>query len=324
MARISTVHRLIAFLPILLGAMVGCSTMESIRPSAKVEIISGPFKRGDIISMETGKTLSFDRFIEELKTKRLVFIGETHDNPEHHLIQVQILQALMAGSECPLTLAMEFFQTTQQEVLDRYLEGELNETMFLKKVGWHRAWGFHYHFYRPLIVMGKQGGSKILAVNAPRFITRKVARSGLSSLKPEERSQLATDIDLTNESHRAYVREVYSKHPHRAGLISFDFFYQAQCVWEDTMAENIGTYLAENDQKMVVFTGNGHIIKKFGIPDRTLRHVRVDPSTVVLFPLTGPLKIEKDTADYIWLTGGPCGRPPPSHPKIGMVQDGTV
>ena len=313
------VPRLIVFLPLLLLAAGGCASIKPTKPAVKGEHIPGPFERGHIMNMETGKTLSFDSFIKQLGTKRLVFIGETHDNPEHHLIQVQILQALMAGHERPLTLAMEFFQTTQQEVLDRYLEGALNEEAFLEKVGWHRSWGFHYHFYRPLIAMAKQRGSRILAINAPHSITRKVARHGLSSLKPEERSQLAKDVDLTNESHRAYVREVYGKHPHPKGLMRFDFFYEAQCVWEDTMAENIGTYLGENKQKMVVFTGNGHIIKKFGIPDRTLKHARVDYATVVLFPLTDPLKIEKDTADYIWLTGGCSDRPPLPHSRTGVL-----
>jgi uncharacterized iron-regulated protein len=133
-----------------------------------------------------------------------------------------------------------------------------------------------------------------------------VARFGLSSLEPKERNALAGNIDLKDKRHRAYVREVYEKHPH-LNLKNFDFFYQAQCVWEDTMAENIGTYLADNKQKVVVFSGNGHIIKKFGIPNRTLKHAQVDFSTIVLLPLTGQLKLEKDTADYIWITGS-CPR----------------
>jgi uncharacterized iron-regulated protein len=273
----------------------------AITPPAGAEMISGPFKIGQIINTETGKTVSFDELIDQLKTKDLIFIGETHDNPEHHLIQAQILQALMARNDLPLTIAMEFFQTSQQKVLDQYTEGSITEEIFIKDVGWHKVWGFDYHFYRPLIIMAKERGSKILAINAPRDIIRKVAIFGLSGLTPKERNELASDIDLKNENHRAYLWEVYNKHPH-LNLKNFEFFYQAQCVWEDTMAENIGKFLTRDKGKMVVFTGNGHIIKKFGIPDRTLKHAQIELATVVLFPLTGQLKIEKETADFVWIT----------------------
>jgi len=300
-------YRSMVYLSMISLVAFGCSAMKPAIPlTAQAKMISGPFQTGQIINMETGKTVSFNDLIDQLETKDLVFIGETHNNPEHHLIQVQLLQALMARHDLPLTVAMEFFQTSQQEVLDQYMKGAIKEEMFLKGVGWRKGWGFDYHFYRPLIVMTKERGSKILAINAPRDITRKVARSGLSGLEPKERDKLASDIDLNNESHRDYLREVYKKHPH-LNMKNFDFFYQAQCVWEDTMAENIGKFLIKDKRKMVVFTGNGHIIKKFGIPDRILKHARVDLATVVLFPFTGQLKIEKETADYIWITGS-CSR----------------
>jgi len=302
-----TMCRFMAYLSMTSLGFVGCATMKPVIPvNVKGETIPGPFRIGQTINMETGKILLFDELINQLEKKDLVFIGERHDNPEHHLVQVQILQALMSRHDRPLTLAMEFFQTSQQPILDQYMEGSLSEEVFLKDVGWRKGWGFDYHFYRPLIVMAKERGSKILAINAPRDITRKVARFGLSSLEPRERNALAGDIDLKHKSHRAYVWEAYMKHPHK-NLKSFDFFYQAQCVREDTMAENIGKYLITENRKMVVLTGNGHIIKKFGIPNRILKHARVDFSTVVLLPHTGRLELEKDTADYVWITGN-CSR----------------
>ena len=287
-------------------AMCGCAlTKPAMPPLASVEGVRGHFRMGRIINLETGKALSFDRFIDQLKTKDLIFIGEKHDNPEHHLIQVQILQALLSRCD-DLSVAMEFFQEPQQQVLDRYMEGISTETVFLEDVAWHKAWSFDYYFYRPLIFMLREKRSRIHAINAPNDIVRKVARSGLDSLKPEERNQLAKNIDLENERHRAYLRDVYKQHTTR-DLKKFDYFYQAQCVWEDTMAENIAEYLKENEQMVVVFAGNGHIINRYGIPDRTLKRVRVNMATIVLYPLNGRETIKKETADYVWLTGD-CSR----------------
>jgi uncharacterized iron-regulated protein len=83
---------------------------------------------------------------------------------------------------------------------------------------------------------------------------------------------------------------------------SFDYFYEAQCVWDDTMAENLTDYLKTGDKKVIVFSGNGHVQYKFGIPDRTLRRHPVPAATIVLLPLEESSTIEKGMADYVWLT----------------------
>jgi uncharacterized iron-regulated protein len=297
------------FLFLVLFAMTACSTTKPpMPPLASIEGVQGHFRIGRIIHLKTGKAVSFDQLIDQVGARRLIFIGEVHNNPEHHLIQVQILQALMS-QYAPLTLAMEFFNKTQQTVLDHYMDGsttETTETVFLKDVGWDKNWAYAYHFYRPLLLMTKEKGRKILAINAPNTIVKKVARSGLSSLDPSERNQLASHINLENESHRTYLRKIYEKHTHK-DLKRFDFFYQAQCVWEDTMAENIAKYLSKNKEKLVVLAGNGHIINNYGIPNRTLSRIKTPMATILLQPLTGPLNIERKMADYIWLTGD-CSR----------------
>ncbi len=274
---------------------------EKMPPLTSVEGVTRHFMVGQIVHIETGEPLSFERFIEQLESRDLVFIGEVHDNPEHHLIQVQILQSLMAR-QGPLTVAMEFFQKPQQAIVDRYLAGKSTESEFLEEVNWKKQWSFDYSFYRPLILAVKEKGGKILAINAPNDIVKKVARTGLSSLDPDERSQLADDIDLNKEKHRTYLQEVFKNEAHHV-LNDFDYFYQAQCVWEDTMAENISKALKNKNEVMVVLAGNGHIINKYGIPDRTLGRTPVEMATVVLWPMEERLIITKQAADYVWLTG---------------------
>ena len=289
------------FLGLCLG-IAGCAgPRPAMPPLASVKGIPGHFGRGRIIRVDTGKAVSFDRLMDELGSRDLIFIGERHDNPEHHLVEIQILQALSARYG-PLNTAMEFFPRTRQQALDRYVEGVSTEAEFLKESGWKKEWGFDYTLYRPLMLFLRNGRRRVFAVNAPHAIVRKVARGGLQSLEPGERAQLAKDIDLTNQRHRDYLRDIYRAHVHK-DLKRFDPFYEAQCVWEDTMAENIAGILKKDRKKMVVFTGSGHIIHKFGIPDRTIRRVPVRMATLVLYPLSGRVVIEKGLADYVWLTG---------------------
>ena len=275
---------------------------------ATIPSSSEQFKIGQILNLKTGTALSFDQLIDQISSKDLIFIGEVHDNPEHHLIQVQILQALL---ECcsPISIAMEFFERPQQASFDRYLEGKLSEEEFLKEVRWEERWGFDYAFYRPLIRIAKQHGAEVVAINAPSKVVGKVARRGLESLDESERTEIAEEIDLSNEAHRTYVREAYEQPAHKD--LKFDYFYEAQCVWEDTMAESLAEYLKGHEKKLIVFAGNGHIIKKFGIPNRTIERVPVSMVTIMPYPLSEGVTIEQEIADYVWLTAhyppGPKG-----------------
>jgi len=295
------------WIPILLFAFSliigGCSAPRPrMPPLASIEGVPGHFAEGRIIDLNNGKSISFDELMDDLQKSDLIFVGEVHDNPEHHLIEVQILQALTVRYG-PLTVAMEFFATTQQPALDRYVKEDVSETVFLKDVDWARGWSFPYHFYRPLIFSAREQGNHLIGINLLSSVVRKVARSGLDSLTPEERGHTAQEIDLDNEAHRQYLSEVFKDHSHD-DLKDFDYFYQAQCLWEDTMARNIARHLKEDPGRMVVFTGNGHIINRFGIPDRVLRRIPEKMATILLYPLTERLILNKSMADYVWLTGG--------------------
>lgn len=295
------------WIPLLLVALFmfagGCSASRpAMPPLASIEGIPGHFREGRIIDLDRGTSVSFEQLIDQLQSKRVIFVGEVHDNPEHHLMEVQILQALMARYG-PFTVAMEVFDRSRQPVLDRYMENEITETAFLRDVDWDNGWGFPYYFYRPIILLAKERGKALLGINLPHNTARKVARSGLGSLTPEERQDVAAEINLNNEMHRNYLKEVFKEHSHPQ-IKNFDYFYQAQCAWEETMAENIARYLRDNAGKMVVFTGNGHILNRFGVPDRVLGRIEADMATIVLYPLTDRSIINKNMADYVWLTSG--------------------
>jgi len=96
-------------------------------------------------------------------------------------------------------------------------------------------------------------------------------------------------------------------------LKDFEFFYEAQCVWEETMAYNLAEHLKSGEGRLIAFTGNGHIVNKFGIPDRTVRRVPASMVTVVPYPLNGKETIDQGIADYVWFT-----HPSPDRFSIGQ------
>ena len=73
--------------------------------------------------------------------------------------------------------------------------------------------------------------------------------------------------------------------------------------------------LASGKGRLVAFTGNGHIVNKFGIPDRTVRRVPASMVTVMPYPLNGNETIDRAAADYVWFTL-------PSPQRFSMAQGG--
>jgi uncharacterized iron-regulated protein len=291
------------------GMLWGCGgkKMAVLPPAAPLQP-AGPIGAGQILDVQAGAGILFDDLIHSLASKDVVFIGEIHDNPAHHLMQTQILQALLNRWGTSAVIGMEFFPRPAQESLDRYIKGELTESEFLAAVDWQKLWGYPYYLYRPLMLAAREKFIRILAINAPREIVKKVAREGIENLTGEERAQIARDIDLGNTAHREFVRKAFGEHSH-PDLNSFDRFYEAQAVWEETMAETLSNHLLSKGGKMVVFTGNGHIVHKFGVPDRTAKRIPVSMATVVPYPVVEHDKAE-GLADYIWLTPGhPRSRP---------------
>jgi len=287
---------------LLMFFLLGCAGIRRMPDPIVASIAGGSevFHRNQILDLASGKAVSFSKFMDRLSSFDVIFVGEIHSNPEHHLIQVQILQALLMRVPS-LTMGMEFFQQQQQAILDRYVLEDETEDAFLEEVDWKRTWGYPYHFYRPLLLAAKRERIRVLALNAPRDIVKKVAREGLDGLEKEERALIPPELDLGNEAHRAYVRETYERHDH-GNLKAFEFFYEAQCVWDETMARNIAGFMRKGEGKMIVFSGNGHIVRKFGIPDRTQRRLPVSVVTVMPYPLHETVVLDKDMADYVWLT----------------------
>ena len=81
------------------------------------------------------------------------------------------------------------------------------------------------------------------------------------------------------------------------------------------MAQNIAESLEGADKVLIALTGNGHIINKYGIPDRTAARIPADLVTVLLAPIDDGLKFDRKSADYVWLTGKYSRRSVFVHPK---------
>ena len=285
----------------LLLAMVGLLTLGAggcaVTPKT-LSIKDSPTRlmENTILKTETASVVSRQQMIAELAQARVIYVGESHTNPSHHAIQLEVIQAL-AQTTPDLTIGMEMFDHTYQAVLDRWTAGELDETEFLQQTHWYANWRFDYGLYRDILEYAKEKGLRVVALNLPFQIPPKIRVGGIDSLSETDRRHLPAVIDTTNADHRAYLEAIFNLHAFH-GRDTFGFFYEAQCTWEDTMADAVADNLGT--EKMVVLAGNGHIIRKFGIPDRAFARSGAPFKTVYLATVGD--EAELSWADYLWVT----------------------
>ncbi len=229
---------------------------------------------GDILHLPTGTYVPSQVFLTNVLNYRVVFVGETHDNPASHRIQEQILKALQQNNPDNITLAMEMFTPTQQPILDLWSHGQLSEKDFLRQVGWNNTWRINYGFYRPILTYCRDQRIKILALNAEEDLKQKVSRSPFTQLSTEDQKKLP-ELDEHDPYQRAMAEAVFADHKMGPGML--DGFLRVQTLWDETMAENLTNYLKKQsrDHQIVVMAGGNHIRYGYGIPRRMFRRLPV-------------------------------------------------
>ena len=196
------------------------------------------------------------------------------------------------------------FPRSAQSSLDLYSQGKINEKEFLQETDWNRVWGYPFQLYRGILSWARDRRLKIVGLNAPPAVVRKIARTGVSSLSPDDREQIAAKMDFSDSAHRAYVKQEYDQHL-KGNIKNFESFYEAQLAWEETMAETLAKTLisADSADRIVVLLGKGHIMHKFGVPQRTLDRAAHEYKTIIPIPIDySDRAIDADIADYIWVT----------------------
>jgi aminopeptidase N len=282
---------------------------------------------GTIIKMPEGKPVSFEEMMRDLRRVRIVYLGESHNNMAHHEGQLAVIKGLQQQVRS-VAIGMEMFQRPYQEALDAWVAGELNEKQFIERTDWYGRWSMDLSYYEPILRHAREQGKSLLALNAPDELVQEVGSKGLEGLSPEQRKQLP-EIDLGRAEHRHFIEHLYQAQAghHQA---SFERFYEAQRVWDETMAETVASYLRQPGaaQVVAVIAGNGHIEYGLGVPDDTVRRLGAPYRTVSFQaagqvtwgpgpgPPTPMFDYGRPLADYVWLT---TEAEEQERPKLGVM-----
>jgi uncharacterized iron-regulated protein len=263
-----------------------------------------------ITSPPAAEPLNREAVFNQLAEAEVIYLGETHDSRRDHEAQLDIIQSLYRKNP-HIAIALEMFQRPYQSILDRYLAGKLTEAEVRDQSQYDQRWGFPWDNYAPILRFAKEKNLPLIALNTPTEVTRKVARQGLESLGPGEREWIPplSEINTQQSSYRQRLLKIYQDaHQHSGSADNFEHFFQAQVLWDETMAAGIAKRLKTHPKHLVVvLAGQGHVIYGEGIPSRVARRMTSSNASfqqVIL--LLNPAEIDPDSArqpaDYFWHT----------------------
>lgn len=243
--RTLTLGKILLFPTLLITLLSGCSISKAIR-------------------VENREVVDVKTMTDELRGSRLVFVGERHDVPAHHELQLDILKAIQAQGK-PIAIGMEMFEDSTQRAIDAWTAGKVPESAFKKVFAWNWR-NISWSLYRDILVYARDNRIPVVALNAPREVVLAVSKGGFASLTPEQLRQLPEGIDASvTDEYLNFMKSFYPMHGRQGD--SFRNISEAQMLRNKVMARHIGEYLKLHpDTSMVVIAGGGHARERGGVP----------------------------------------------------------
>jgi len=252
-----------------------------------------------VYDMHRGSYSDFEMMAADLAKADVVFVGEQHDDPNTHRLELAVLDALARRSRSVI-VSLEMFERDVQEPLEHFLMGHMPEDEFLKV---SRPWPRYATDYKPLVDFAVSKEWPVVAANVPRSIASEVAKGGLESLQQksaDDRKLFAAELKCpVGDDYFKRFAEAMGSHPAPGASAdearrTTERYYFSQCVKDETMAESIAQAFTAGraggkPPTLVHFNGAFHSDYRQGTAERVARRLKDARIVVVSIKPVGDL-----------------------------------
>jgi uncharacterized iron-regulated protein len=183
--------------------------------------------------------------------RRIVVLGEVHDNPAQHALRLAALRIVVDGGARP-ALAFEQFDREWQADIDRARRERPRDADHVIAAG-KGAPSWRWELYRPFVQLALDYDLPIVAANLSRR-----AAMGVATQSPG-----AAATSVAASVRRAHEEAIAKGHCNLLPPDALPGMANAQIARDRTLAESLRPYAARG---VVLLTGNGHARVDIGVP----------------------------------------------------------
>lgn len=206
-------------------------------------------KKAYVFFDKNGKRTSYKKLLRKSEKADVVLFGEYHNNPIAHWLELELLKDLQPKRT--LILGAEMLERDNQEALDRYLQGAIDQKGLDTLA---HLWNNYKMDYKPLVDFAKTHQLPFVATNIPRQYANLVYKKGIQALDtlPSSEKQWIVRLPFPYDGTLSQYEKIKKMSGH-----STDNLPMAQAIKDATMAESILMHLKPN-ALFVHFNGSYH------------------------------------------------------------------
>ena len=183
---------------------------------------------------QNGKRTSYRKLLRKSKKADIVLFGEYHNNPIAHWLEVKLTKDLLGKRS--LILGAEIFERDNQDALDGYLQGTIDQKGLDTLA---RLWKNYKTDYKPWVDLAKREKLPIVATNIPRKYANLVYKKGLQALDtlPSAERKWIVSLPFPYDGNLSQYEKMKKMARHNPENLPM-----AQAIKDATMAESIETH----------------------------------------------------------------------------------
>ena len=273
----------ILFVTVLLAA---CHSARPL-PSWQSPEGLGHADLGQIVDLRSGERISATRLVDELADADRLLVGERHDNPDHHALQLWLLQALAQRREQG-SLLLERLNPDQQQAMERVrisVKGGRWPSDLPAHLKWQEGW--EWELYRPLVEHALAQQYPVLPANLDRAEIMTIYR----------RVPALTGAAAGAAVQEPLLEQIRVSH---CGMLPEEQFPAMLAVQQQRdlrMAEQ----LEAAHKPAMLLAGAFHVRRDLGVPLHLANQDRNAGTKVLMLAEVGEA-VRAAHADYVWFT----------------------
>lgn len=269
--------------------LTGCAaTQPNQTQQWQSQLYTGHALVGMIWDSQADSYIPADEFFARIEGVSYLLLGEKHDNPDHHALQLRSLEhVLQAGNVS--AVSFEMMSSEQQPLLQ---ELSLSRQSSLEQINAYLQWdndGWNWDYYGPLLQSAMQAGTVINAAN----ISNEEMMQVYGAPTPAEIAGV-----LDDETMVALEKDIDESHCGMLPESQFPAMVRVQQARDYAMADSLVSNAG--GQLQVLIAGNYHIRRDLGVPNYLLnRQSSLAESQIVSVAFMEVDGASDDPSDYL-------------------------